>query len=185
MRGHKASIRYAKSLIDLALSQEITEAVYKDVILIKESLRANRELVVVLKSPIIKQDKKSVILSKVFENKLGDLTQAFIKIIVLKKRESMLVDICNDYIHLYKEHKNIITAEVKTAAVLSDATKKKIGEMVKSIAEGNLEIIETVDLDLIGGFVIKVGDKQIDESISQKLNKINREFSHNPYIVKL
>ena len=104
MRCHKASIRYAKSLIDLALSQEITEAVYKDVILIKESLRANRELVVMLKSPIIKQDKKSVILSKVFENKLSDLTQAFIKIIVLKKRESMLVDICNDYIQLYKEH---------------------------------------------------------------------------------
>lgn len=185
MRGHKASIRYAKSLLNLALFQQEVDAVYKDVVLIKDSLRANRELKLVLKSPIIKQDKKSVILSKVFDGKLGPLTQSFIEILVLKKRESLLTDICNDYTKLYKHHKNIVIAEVRTAAPLSDKTKKSIGEIVKTIDAGNLEINEIIDPELVGGFIIRVGDKQIDESISTKLNELNREFSHNPYIVKL
>jgi len=185
MRGHKASIRYAKSLIELALMQNVLEEVFKDITLIRSTLNENRALRVALKSPVIKQDKKTAILSQIFAKKLNALTEAFIKIVILKKRESALTDICNDYITLYKQHKNIVTAEIKTATAISENTKKEIKRIVHSIETGNLEITELIDKDIIGGFVIKVGDKQIDESISTKLNELKREFSHNPYIVKL
>ena len=184
MKGSKASIRYAKSLLELAVFQNELEVVYEDVNTIFDTLSKNRELKLLLKNPVLKQDKKSAIMAKIFEGHLRPLAVSFVEILILKKREGLLTEICEHFIYMYKKHLNIISAEVKTAIELDEATREKLRAIVAKIDDGNIELHETIDPSIVGGFVVRVGDKQIDQSISSKLNKVEIEFSENPFIVK-
>lgn len=185
MRGHKAAIRYAKSLLELGVLTKDLDKVYEDVLLLDKTLTEVREVKLMLKSPIIKQDKKFSILKKVFEDKIGPLTASFLEILTLKNREELLHTICQHFIDMYKAHKNIVTAEVVTAVNLDAETKDALIGVIKKMSSGSIELEEKINPDIIGGFIVRVGDLQIDESISKKLYKYKQELTENPYIVNI
>lgn len=185
MKGHKAVKRFSKAWIELAIEQDALEASKGDAQLIIDTLAESRDLAVLLKSPVVKQDMKFNIMKAIFGGKVHDLTASFIRILISKKREQLLESICKSFIDEYKLTKNIVTAEVLTAVQIGSDEKDRLKAIANSIHSGNIELKETVDSELIGGFVLQVGDKQIDESISRKLNEIKRRVSHNPYIVNL
>lgn len=185
MKAHKASIRYAKSLLNLAVMQNELDIVYSDVKLIEATLKQNRELRLVLNNPVVKQDKKSTIISKIFGDKIGPLSASFLEILVLKKRESIISDICHDFQKLYRKHLNIVNVSIQSATEINSEAKVKIKALIQELANGKIELEEVVNPQLIGGFSIKIGDMLIDETIASKLHQLKKEFSQNPYITKL
>ena len=132
-----------------------------------------------LKSPIIKTDKKLKILEDVFGSKLNPETNLFVKMITTKKREGLLVFVAKSFIELYKKHNKIITVKIITATTLSEQLKKEVISLIKSRAEKKVELIEKVDPNILGGIIVRMGDKQLDLSVSKSIHKLRQVFNKN------
>lgn len=181
----RVSSRYAKSLLNLAFEQGKLEAVYEDMTLIDATCADSRDLVLLLKSPVIKADKKLSILNAVFGGKVGELTMAFIQLLTKKKREQYIDEIAYSFLNQYKEHKNILSAVITTAVELDDKVRKEVLDLVKKSGDQEVAVTEKVDKDILGGFVLRIGDTQVDSSLKSKLQKLTRSFNENPYISEL
>jgi F-type H+-transporting ATPase subunit delta len=177
--------RYAKSLIDLAVQLNQLDAVRNDMRLIADTCRANRELIVMLESPVVKTDKKMAVFKKIFEGKISVVTLGFLNLLAKKRREGYIDDVAFAFDEQYKIYKNITSAVITTAAPIDETTRSKVLDMVKKNASGEVELIEKTDKSLIGGFILKVKDKQVDTSIKRKLNDLRKNFSENPYVPEL
>lgn len=171
--------RYAKSLIDLAGEQNAVETVMKDIELFLETCRANPELQAILRNPIISLDKKANILDGLFSGKVNEMILSFFKIVIRKGRAEILFATAKEFISQYNILKNVVKATVTSASPLSKENISQIEEVVKDHTKGEVILTSVVDPKLIGGFILKVGDKQFDTSISSKLNKLRKEFTHN------
>ncbi len=178
----RAASRYAKSLIELSIEKGSLDAVKADMDLIHNACVESRDLVLLLESPVVKSDKKLSVLNAVFGSQLSEITSAFIKILTEKGRESLLDDISAAFEDQYLAHKNILKTVIKSVDGVNDAFKAKVSEMIKAAYQMEVEIVEEVDPTLIGGFVLTVGDKQIDASISSKLAELEKGFNANTYV---
>ncbi|MCK6639719.1 MAG: ATP synthase F1 subunit delta [Bacteroidia bacterium] len=183
MRESRVSHRYAKSLLDLALEKGQLEQVHEDMRLILTTVQENRELSVMLRSPVIKTDKKQDILKAIFGGKIGVIPTEFVDIITRKRREGELEAIAEAFITQYRRHKQILTAVITTASGLDDKLRAQVLEIVKQSAGGKaVELVEKTDKALMGGFILRVGDNQVDASILRQVRNLERNFSENPYI---
>ena len=182
MIASKITSRYAKSLIDLAKDQNALDRCLTDMELLKNSCLANHELQLLLKSPIINSDKKWGILEMIFKSKVSELSMHFIQILTKKKREFLLPQIAENFIQLYKAQKNIAVANVITATPLNDTLRKKIIEFIGAENKMKIELNEEVDENILGGAIVKIGDKQIDGSVKRNLKNLKKAYSQNLYI---
>ena len=182
MKGTRAASRYAKSLADLADEKGLLEKVYPDMRLIQKSCAESKDLLLLLKSPIVKKDRKQSILKEVFSGKISKLTEEFMLLLTSKRREGLLEDIAKSFVSQYKERKKILTAVITTAQGLDEGLRKKVLEIVKSSAYSEVELVEKIDSNLIGGFTLQAGDKRVDATIAKQLRKLGQSFSENPYI---
>lgn len=187
MKGNRVSYRYAKSLLNFSIEQNKLEDTYSDMQVILKAIDGSKDLELLLKSPVVKSDKKQSIMDAIFGAELGDIVNEFIRIIIRKGREQYLEMIAAAFVGQYKEHKNITIAEVITAIPLDEALRQKVLEMVKRSPEisGEVELIERVDKEVIGGLLVRVGDRQNDATIARRLNELKQEFHHNPFIAEI
>lgn len=190
MKEIRVSNRYAASLLNLGIERNELESIRQDMELVAQTLNENRDLVLMLKSPIIKPDIKSNILKSIFAGKVGQTAMAFLEIVVRKGRERALYDIANAVSRQYRTLKNITTVSVTTAIPADEEMTKTIrGFIDKHIQKlnisGQIEMEEVVDPEIVGGFIIRAGDLQIDQSIKRKFDDLRLEFSKNPYIAKI
>ena len=131
-----------------------------------------------IKNPVIRHDKKLSILKEIFGTKVSKLTTLFFELVSRKNREAMLPEVAEEFHKQYNILKGVVSAEVVTAFPLDDALRAEFKKLVKSRFNKETESTEIVDESLIGGFVLTVGDKQINESLSGKLKELQYEFSH-------
>ena len=124
-----------------------------------------------------------------FAQNVPALVQLFLDKLVTSRRERLLGEIAEAYEVLHLKHEGILLAEVKSATALSDAQKTEVMAIVKnaSFAKGCKEVrlVEKVDPQLIGGLVVRVGDREVDASISRRLADLRQQFSTNLYTPKL
>ena len=106
----------------------------------------------------------------------------FINIIITKKRESLIQAIAKSFTDLYKNHNNIESAIIKTAAPISPQLKQDVLEYIKSITKNSVELTEVVDEKIIGGAIITMGDKQLDASVSSEITELRQIFNRNLYL---
>lgn len=170
--------RYAKSLLDLSVEKGQLEAVYADMLQVKSVCDSSKEFLNFLNSPIINADKKIATIKAVFEGKLNAITSGFLTIVASKRREAVIPEMAASFIEQYRSHKNILTAVVTSANGLDAATKQKALDLVKSQMSGEVELVEKVDANIIGGFILKIGDKQLDKSVARQLSNMKKELTN-------
>lgn len=182
--GHLRVVsRYVKSLLDLAVERGVLEQVHKDMQLFSKVCRENLTFTLMLRNPIIKHDKKRNILEKLFKGKVHDLTMAIFDIITRKNREPLLPEIATEFHNAYNVYKGIGKASVTTAIPLDAASRKELEKIIKGILDKDqIELEENVDSEMIGGFILNAGDRQVDASIKNKLKSLKVKLSENPYI---
>ena len=186
MADSRAASRYVKSLLGLAVEKKALEEVHRDMLFFSETVSASRAFELLLLNPVIKHDKKLDILKKIFGGKVHSLTMAFFEIITRKNREPILASVARDFHHAYNEYKGIGRASITTAVPLDAKLRSEFGKMVQKYSDRKeIELIERVDPDLIGGFILNVGDRQVDASIKNKIKTLKVQFSENPYIKEL
>lgn len=172
MSESTVAIRYAKSLIDLAKEKNVVEAVYNDMVLFNNTAEENRGLMLALKSPVVRHEKKMGILKGIFEGKVNPVTFSIFTIITKKNRESIIYAISEEFIKLYDLQKGIVKANVTSAVALNDDLRKQFIKIVADATGKTVELEEKVNEKLIGGYILRVGDRQIDASIRKSLNDL-------------
>lgn len=183
MADIRVASRYVKSLLGLAVEQGVLEQVNADMQLFAKVCDENRAFALMLKSPVIRHDKKKEILNKLFQGKVNKLTMTILDIITTKNREPLLPAIAKEFHNAYNLYKGIGKASVTTAVPLDSKLRSEIEEIVKKLnGKKDIELVEKIDQSIIGGFVLNVGDKQIDASIESKLKGLKFKFSQNPYV---
>jgi F-type H+-transporting ATPase subunit delta len=186
MPNPRLAARYAKSLLGLAIETGQLEKVYTDIQWLQAVTKSSRDFVNLLRSPIVKGDKKLSILNAVTKGKISDLTAAFNRLLVTKGRESYLPEILGAFIRQYKEHMNIQTVKLTTAVPVSEEIRKAVIEQLKKNTDmKNIELETTVDEELIGGFVLQMGDRLVDASVAYDLKAVARQFENNDFIYKI
>jgi F-type H+-transporting ATPase subunit delta len=182
----RLAARYAKAILDLAIEKGQLEPVYKDMVFIRVICGSNPDLVNLLKSPIIKSDKKRHILDAITDGRISPLTKAFNALLMSKEREAYLPEIAAAFEEQYKKYKGIQTVKLTTAVPVSDDIRQTILDKVRTDRKVTEIDLETeVREELIGGFVLEIGDELIDASIAFDLHKIKQQFENNDFIYKI
>lgn len=181
----RVASRYAKSLIELAQEKGVLEQVKEDMNMFAKVLNQSRDLKLLMRNPVVKSDKKLAVINALFKGKVNDLTLAFFSIVARKGREAVLEFIGPEFVNQYNVYEGITTASVTTAVPLTEELRNELGQKLVVQTGHRVELEERIDPSLIGGFVLRVGDLQIDSSVKYNLNKLRNKFKDNPYINKL
>jgi F-type H+-transporting ATPase subunit delta len=179
----RIATRYAKSLIELAVEQGKLAQVQADMKVLQHAVQ-NRDLHLMLKNPVISNDRKAAAMDALFKSQFDSLTMGYLRLLINKNREGYLPEIAAEFGEQYKVLNKITTVRVTTATPMSDAVledlRKKILE--SGATSENLDLQTSVDPELIGGFVLQFDNKRYDASAAHKLDQLRAQFSKNLYV---
>jgi F-type H+-transporting ATPase subunit delta len=176
------SQRYAQALFDLSLEMKTLERVNEDMLLVKSVAVENPQFRRLLASPIIPPGKKSQIIKAIFERHLDRLSFRFLQLVVKKERELYLQFIAESFTNLYKKHKNIETVNLTTAQPINQKIRQEIIDLLVDKTHKKIELLEDIDQDLIGGFVLSLEDTKYDASLRKKISRLQKTFESNLYV---
>lgn len=168
---------YAQALFELAVEEKKTEGFMEEASALLEIIRTNVEFDRFMNHPKIPKEDKIKVVKNVFEKRLSKEMAGFLTTVLEKDRYSEIRAMLGEFIALVKEYNNIGTAYVTTAIALADNEKNDIEtRLLATTKYKTIECSYDVDEGLIGGMVIKMGDRVVDSSIRTKLDKLQREL---------
>jgi F-type H+-transporting ATPase subunit delta len=171
--GDLVSDRYASALYDLAAEKKLVDPVLEDLSNLKNILKDNKELTLVVKSPLITSiDKLNIFESLLKKINANELTSTFLKVIEKNKRFSNLASIITQFMNINSQKRGDVLADITSADELNDDQKNNITNQLKSILGDKLSLSFDVDKNIMGGLIVKVGSKMIDTSLANKINKL-------------
>ncbi|MBL7111228.1 MAG: F0F1 ATP synthase subunit delta [Bacteroidales bacterium] len=182
MNDGKISVRYAKALLSSASDQGKLDQVRNDMEAVLQILREVPELKHLLHSPVIEPSKKEAILVEVFKGKVDSLTLSFFRMIVKNKREEFLPSMARMYLEFFKEEKGIKSVTVTTAVPIDQEIRSSLVKLIEDAYRAIIELGENVDKKLIGGFILKIEDVQLDASVAGQLKRIKQELLSTPLV---
>lgn len=168
---------YAQALFELAVEEDKTSAFLEEASGLLEVIRTNAEFGQFMNHPKIQKEDKLEVVQNVFRDKISREMLGFLVTIIEKDRYTEIEAILEDFVASVKEYNNIGTAYVTTAIAINDQEKQDIeSRLLATTRYKTIECIYDVDKSLIGGMVIKMGDRVVDSSIRTKLDKLQREL---------
>lgn len=173
----RAAIRYAKAIIDIASTSGRTEAVNNDMKTIVETVAGSAELKEFLANPVIKMEAKKSALSELFSNVQPE-TKSLFQLLFENKRFEILEAIAKQYNQLFDENNGVEVAKVTTAFPITAELEAKVLAKIAEFSNKKITIENIVDPNIIGGFILRVGDKQYNASVASKLSELKREFAN-------
>jgi len=176
MSDYRVASRYAKALFDLSLELKKVDKVYEDMVLVEKVCHENKALVTTLKNPIVRSDYKQRVLLHIFQKKVDESTSAYFRLICKKNRAQILQDSSKVFVALYQDYMGIVQSSITTATSLSEASRKEFESIIAKSTGKKVELEEKTDPSLIGGYILRIGDRQVDDSIKTKLNELKREL---------
>lgn len=174
--------RYAKAFLEYAIRNQMTDEGLSDMQTVSETINESRELRRILSEPFITDKKKNDILLHIFRGNVSDKTLNFISLMIDKNRSDIIADIYEQYRELYNEYNNIAVVTITTAVRIDETMTQKFLYFVKDVIQGNIQIVNKIDENIIGGFIIRRGDYVYDASIRTKLKNLSKIFAENLYV---
>ncbi len=168
---------YSEALFEVALEEEKVELFLKELEFIVDSLKTYPEFFVLLKSPRINVDEKKKMIAEVFSDKLSEEMNNFLKIILDKRRSGYMEQIKDEYEKLVNEHMGIVKTVATTAVPLSEAEQNNLVEKLEKVTGKKIKLTNSVDKDLLGGVLVKIGDKVIDGTVKSRLNDLREDLA--------
>jgi F-type H+-transporting ATPase subunit delta len=175
MGSRAAGRRYAKAIIELAQEENLEDRVLNDFVLVRTTIEDNKDLKLMLSSPLIEVAKKQSVLLEVFKS-VQPLVQKLIKALATNNRIAILLEISEEYISLYNTQHHIQYASVITAAKMTKEIEEKVQNKIKEITGYTASLTNQVDESILGGFILRLKDLQFDASVSTSLNRFKRQL---------
>ncbi|MCR4739943.1 MAG: F0F1 ATP synthase subunit delta [Lachnospiraceae bacterium] len=168
---------YGDALFETALEQGRVDELYDEVITLKEVLKDNPDFSRLMNHPKILKEEKEELAESVFKGRFSDELTGFLRLIISNKRYEFTGDILDYFTDTVKEYKKIGVAYIKTPMELSDKQKKAVHEkLLATTGYESMELNYEIDKSLIGGMVIRIGDRVVDSSVASKLNALTKEL---------
>ncbi|MDO9594112.1 MAG: ATP synthase F1 subunit delta [Lutibacter sp.] len=181
MNGSRAAIRYAKAILSFALEQQKEVEVNEDMLLVANTIQESKELQLLLSSPVLKTELKKSALKEIFASKTSALTIGLINLLIDNKRLPILGEVAKKYTLIYDSLKGIEVAKVTTAIPLTEELNQQVLQKVIEITGKQATIESIINPDIIGGFILRIGDIQYDASVSNKLRVLKRQFENESF----
>lgn len=172
----KAARRYADALLDVAGEQNSVEELLEDVRLIGGTVEGSPDLMVFLKSPVIRYDDKLEALKKIFEERVNETTMRFIALLARKNRIDLLDQVTGAFIEAYNEAAGIIQVEVAVATALDEPQREALHRSLEEKTGKKVEMTTRVDTSLRGGMSVRIDDTVIDGTIKHKLEELEQQL---------
>ncbi len=170
--------RYAKAIVSLASDTNKLEEVKADMESFLSVSESNRDFELMLNSPIVPQEKKISILKAIFDGKVSEISLNLFRLLSEKKREAYLTAIATEFLNQYNELKGIVVATLYTAAAVGTSIKNSAKQLVEKGTGKQVILNEVIQEDLIGGYILRVEDIQLDTSVKSQLNKLRIKFKN-------
>jgi len=168
---------YGDALFEAAMERDMLSPIYEEVQLLQAILMENPDLVQFLNHPQIIKEEKLQVVRNIFQEKVSGDVLGFLETVIEKGRQKELTKIFDYFVGRVKEYKKIGIVTVTSATALSDAQKEKVeAKILETTAFASLETSYTVDPAILGGLVIRIGDRVVDSSIKTRLSEIRRDL---------
>lgn len=178
MDQSKINVRYAKAFFTLAKEKGLTLELRKDAGLIASVCESSSDFILMLESPVVKTSQKAEALKRIFEGKVNVLSLNFLLLITENKRENYIPGIFRNLEDMYRHEEGIKSAVLTSAKPLNETIVLQVRKILETEFDAKVELSQKVDERLLGGFVIRVEDKQYDASLSTQLRKIREQLLH-------
>ncbi|MEP0263345.1 ATP synthase F1 subunit delta [Dokdonia sp.] len=179
MGSTRAAIRYARAVLDLSKDQNTVDTVLNDMKGVVTTLEGSKDLRLALQSPVVKAEDKRAVLKEVFSTASKE-TIGLIDILVDNKRIDILGNVATNFVDLYNKSQGVQTATVTTAAGLTPELEAKVlAKVTELTGSTDVKLENIINEDIIGGFILRVGDTQYNASIASQLGRLKREFSNS------
>ena len=175
MINTRAANRYAKAFLSITKSQDDLTVMFKDMNSVKKAFEQSQELKLFIDSKVIKDTDKVETLNKVFPN-LSTYSTNLLTHLMNSGRIDLFDDVAKCFVELYNKKMGNQNVTLISASKLSEDILIEIKSKVKSLTSKNVYLTNKVDKNLIGGFILKVGDRQYDASFKQQLKNLEHEF---------
>ncbi|MCI9105248.1 MAG: F0F1 ATP synthase subunit delta [Lachnospiraceae bacterium] len=169
---------YGDALFETAMEKDRIDVLYEEIVSLVPVLEGNPELMALLNNPRIVKEEKVTIIHQVFEGRVEEELMGFLTVVVEKDRQNDLIPIFAYFIQRVKEYKRIGTVSVTSAVELSEEQKARLQEKLLETTDYVMfEMNYQIDSALIGGMVIRIGDRVVDSSIRTRLYEMKKELS--------
>lgn len=168
---------YASAIMSLAKTHNLTDKFGEDFRSLLSLLKDSPELRAFLGNPIIKPSDKKSVLERILGDQADPLMRNFLMLLVDRGRILFVGDIAQEYLVMLRKLQNVVLAEVTSAVALNEGQLNTVREKVQVMTGANgVEVITSIDPDLLGGVVIKVGSRFIDASVRGQLRRIGMQL---------
>ncbi len=168
---------YGDALFETAVEEKHIDELYEEVLALKEILKDNPDLSRLLNHPKLTKEEKLKLMEDVFEGRASKELTGFLHIVITNDRYSEIDAILDYFIESVKEYKSIGVAFVSTPTELSESQKRAVEDKLLSTSGySSMEMHYSIDESLIGGMVIRLGDRVVDSSIRSKLEALRKSL---------
>ena len=178
MLTSKVAKRYAQGLLDFTQESGNTESVFNEMKDIVKIMSLSKDLNQFFSTPIIDARKKEAIALEIFKD-FSPVAKNIIRLIIKQGRESQLKAIAQEFINKVEDIKGTQRISLTSASKLSEQNIQKIIADSKMVNVTNYDLETIIKPEIIGGYILRVGDQQIDASVRTQLNNIKKEFQLN------
>ncbi|MCD7708603.1 MAG: ATP synthase F1 subunit delta [Clostridiales bacterium] len=169
---------YGDALFELAVEEQTLDTLQEEVTAVSEALRENEELTLLMNHPKIVKEEKIKLIEDIFSGRVSKDLVGLMRMVVEKDHYGEMQSVFSYFLDRVKAYKNIGTAYVTSAAELTAAQKSAVeSRLLETTKYEKFEMHFDVDKGLIGGMVIRIGDRVVDSSIRTKLRSLTRELS--------
>lgn len=169
--------KYSQSLFELAIEKDKTRDIQRELNEVVETIKNHEDLHEVLYHPRISQEDKKDLVEKLFADEISKVLLNFCKLLIDKRRERFIEPIFDSYIELINQKNELLEVEVKSAIELSSQHQEQLKEKLEKITDKEVDLQLEVDSSLIGGLVLKIGDKVIDGSLAKDLKVMKNDLT--------
>lgn len=177
MSKNAVANRYAVALFRVAKEKGTLSETQAQLVLVQQALKDNPTFEEILKHPKVTAAKKKEIFQKSFGSAVNETVMNTLLVLIDQRRESVLVEMIDDYIKHANKEQGIAEAKVYTTKAISDEEINVLSnEFAKKLGKNQLRVENIIDPELIGGIKIRIGDRIYDGSVQGQLQRLERQL---------
>lgn len=170
--------RYAEALYEVAVESDKLQEYKQEIKAVTGIFSENPELYNIFTHPRVTKDEKKNMMDELFKGKISQEVLNLFYIIIDKGRENDLEDISEAYVELSNEKLGIVEAKAYTAVAMSPEEIARLQEKLSSKFNKKVNLSNHIDETLLGGVLVKLGDKVMDGTVKGRLSEIQRELNN-------
>ncbi len=173
---YRAARRYARALFNAALRSGEVDEVAQSLDSIAQAAQGSPQFMNVMRHPLVTRERKKELLHKIFEGRVQPVVEHFLFLLIENDRAAILPDIGGQYKTLLDEHRREIDAEAVSAVPLTSAQIEALKARLKAESGYTVRLQTRVDASLLGGLLVRVGDRLFDGSIVSQLRRLEEQL---------